>query len=355
MLASRLGTQICSFIMSTTTATPTWEYQVGIDVSKDHLDCWLRPQGEPSRWANNQKGFERLAGWIRAQGCAPDDTLICLENTGIYGDRLVAALLADGWPTTVVKTTATEKVAPEHHRKDDRFDARLLAEYADRYADKITLATAQDLPVERLRQLFGERRRLVKARNGTLNRRSQTDHLLSCPELLTKAWEQQLAFYDQQIEAIEERMEELVASHEGINEYYQLLCSIPGVGPVTARLWLILFYGQQTLNFKKIASRFGFAPHPYHSGTSVQGRTRSSGHGQTQMRSCMPMVARVASTHIDRMVAYKERKREEGKPWPVIRNNLINKMIKIMCAIWNSRQPWDPEHVSQFEQQKKAA
>jgi transposase len=235
------------------------------------------------------------------------------------------------------------------------FDARLLAEYADRYADKITLATAPNLPVERLRQLFGERRRLMKMRTSTLNRRSQTDHLLDCPELLLEGWARQLEMYDRQITAIEERMEELVAAHEGLSEYYQLLCSIPGVGPVTGWLWLILFYGQQTLNFKKIASRFGFAPHSVSSGTSVQGRTRSSGHGQSQMRSCMPMVARVASTHVDRLSAYKQRKQDEGKPWPVIRNNLINKMIKIMCAIWNSQQPWDPDHVSQYKQQHMAA
>lgn len=60
-------------------------------------------------------------------------TLICIEDTGIYSDRLLAGLTDRGWQCAVVKTTATKKVAPEHHRKEDRFGAGLLAEYGQPY------------------------------------------------------------------------------------------------------------------------------------------------------------------------------------------------------------------------------
>lgn len=341
--------------MTATSLDVSWTHLVGVDISKDVLDCWLHPQAEPSRWTNAPSGFDRLQRWMRRQGCSPDDTLVCMENTGIYGYRLLAALRAGGWPVAVVKTTATQKVAPEHHRKEDRYDARLLAEYADRYADHLTLAEAPDQAVEALRQLFCERHQLVKARAATKNRRCQSDHLLDCPQALAESWQSQLAFYDQQIQTMEARINQLVAGHPGLREYEQLLRSIPGVGKVTAWLWLILFYGQQTLNYKQVASRFGFAPHRYQSGSSVRGRTRSSGHGQARMRACMTMVARTVCTHTDRFAAYKKRKREEGKVWQVIRNNVINQMIKIMCAIWNTRQPWEQDHRSRYERQNLAA
>jgi len=77
------------------------------------------------------------------------------------------------------------------------------------------------------------------------------------------------------------------------------------------------------LNLKKIASRFDMAPHCHHSGSSVRGKTRSSGHGTSEMRANM---TRAASTHYERFKAYKQCKLEEGKPRPVVRNNLANKI-----------------------------
>jgi len=51
-----------------------------------------------------------------------------------------------------------------------------------------------------------------------------------------------------------------------------------------------------------------------------------------------------------RFKTYKQRKLEEGKLWSIVRNNLINKLIKIICAIWNSDQPYVPDHESRFDQ-----
>jgi|SRR5699024_8616771 len=122
--------------MDTTTPTP-YHHFLGIDVSKDTIDCWLRPQGEYSQWTNRNEGFERLHRWLNTCDCPQQHTIICIEDTGIYSDRLLASLSRRGWKCALLKTTAAKKVAPEHHRKDDRFDARLLAEYGDRYADQI--------------------------------------------------------------------------------------------------------------------------------------------------------------------------------------------------------------------------
>lgn len=268
---------------------------------------------------------------------------------------MLATLARQGWHCAVVKTTALEKVATEHHRKEDRFDAALLAEYGDRYADRICLTDPPQQAVKQLQQLYAERQRLIKARNATQNRRQQQAHALVPSEVLTRQWDQQLQLCNRQIETLESRIRHPESSHDGLNRYYQLLQGIPGVGRVTGGLWLILFYGETQLNHKQIASRFGFAPHRHTSGSSVRGRTRSSGHGNTHMRSCMTMVARSVSHHHDRFARYKQRKLDEGKPWPVVRNNLINKMIKIICAIWNSGQPYRQDYESRFDRQKNAA
>lgn len=341
--------------MATSTQKPSYKDYVGIDVAKETIDCWLRPKTEFSQWTNSPVGFGRLHRWLDNQQCDPARTLICIEDTGIYSDRLLDALIDYGWQCAVVKTTAIDKVAPEHHRKEDRFDAKLLAEYGDRYSDRISLSDAPERAIKALQQFYAERGRLIKARGATQNRSQQASHALVDSELLAQQWQQQLQLYNQQIEELETQIQQLITNHRGLNEYYQLLQTIPGIGQVTGWLWLILFYGQEKLNHKQIASRFGFAPHRHTSGSSVRGRTRSSGHGNSQMRSCMSMVARSVSHHYERFARYKQRKLSEGKPWPVVRNNLINKMIKIICAIWNSGEIYRKDYESRFDRQKNAA
>lgn len=338
---------------STTLASIT--HQLGIDISKTKLDCRLRPDGQHLCCGNDQPGFSRLMGWLADQGCRPEDTIICMENTGIYGKRLLAALTGAGWRCAVEKTTVTDKVGPEHHRKDDPFDASLLAEYAERFSDRLQLAHPPEEALERIQQLYSERRRLVRQQTATKTKRTQAAQQPHCPQLLRDGWAEQLRLLKTQIEALETRIEKIVEADEGLHSYFSLLISIPGVGEVTAWLWLILFYGETELNPKKIASRFGVAPHSHRSGSSVRGKTRSSGHGASEMRSNMTLAARSASTHCERFKAYKQRKLAEDKPWPVVRNNLVNKLITIICAIWNSRQPYNPNHTSRFDRQKNAA
>lgn len=330
-------------------------YHVGVDISKATLESWLRPTDINIQTDNNADGFKRLMEWLREQGCRPENTIICMENTGIYGKRLLVALTSGGWHCAVEKTTILQKVSPEHHRKDDVFDASLLAEYADRFSDRLHLSEPPEETLEVVSQLYSERRRLIRQQTSTKTKRIQSEQQPQCPQLLAEGWNQQLNLLDRQIQALQARIRQLISNHEGLTYYFRLLNSIPGVGEVTAWLWLIMFYGQTTLDPKKIASRFGMAPHCRRSGSSVHGKTRSSGHGASEMRSNMTMAAQSASTHYERFNAYKQRKLGEGKPWPLVRNNLANKLITIICAIWNSGQPYDPNHQSRFNQQKNAA
>lgn len=333
----------------------TFNHFIGIDISKQYLDCWQRPCGGHLHCGNAIEGFNQLHTWLLEQDCSRENTIICMENTGIYGARLLVALSEHGWKCAVEKTTVLAKVSPEHHRKDDVFDAKLLAEYADRFIDRLHLQEPPEEAISQLHRLYGERRRLIGQQTATLTKQTQSKQRPHQCRLLQEGWQQQLELLKQQIQTLENKIKDIIDSHKGLKAYYSMLIDIPGVGEVTATLWLVLFYGQEKLNPKKIASRFGFAPHSRRSGSSVRGKTRSSGHGHSEMRANMALAVRSASTHYKRFKGYKQRKEEEGKPWGIIRNNMINKLITIICAIWNSGQPYDPNHQSRFNRQKNAA
>ncbi|MDZ7680351.1 MAG: transposase [Fodinibius sp.] len=118
-------------------------------------------------------------------------------------------------------------------------------------------------------------------------------------------------------------------------------------------------FGDQILNHKQIASRFGFAPHCHRSGSSVRGKTRSSGHGNSEMRSCMTMVARPVSHHyVLALPAAGQRKLDEGENRGRSSSQQYRwmKRMKIICAIWNSGEPYQQDYeIPDSTRQRKVA
>lgn len=338
-----------------------YSHYLGIDVSKHTLDVMLwhveanRPIKKALKTSNDAPGHRQLIDWLEAHQAPRQTTVVCLEHTGRYNEVLLEHMTLAGWICAVEKTTALQKVKPEHHRKDDDFDADLLAEYAYRYSDRLRLYQAPDPAIEQIRLLYRERRRLVTQRAAVKQLRSEQGYNRpgapsQAEAVLVKLWQGQLALYDEQIQALEQQMEALVDSDAGLRHRFLQLKGIDGIGQKTALLWLCLFYGQQHLDARRIASRFGFAPHGEHSGTSHRRRARSTGHGKSEVRKLLTLCARSAGTHYEKYRRYKARKLAEGKASQLVTNNLINKLIRVVCAVWNADTVYDPNHLSRFAQ-----
>jgi len=325
---------------------------VGIDVSKQTLDLCLVQERGPSpltttlHTENSPGGFQRILRWLRQQHASTETTVICLENTGAYDDALLEALTLSGYRCAVEKTTVTEKVRPEHHRKDDAFDAELLAEYARRFTDRLSFYEAPHPVIEAVRVLFNERRRLVEERAATTVRANEGRLRSGVSAFTQTLWQQQLAFFTEQIRHIESEIERLLGSDEDVRHRYEQLKGIDGIGPVTASLWMRLFYGEAHLDARRISSWLGMAPHARRSGTSVQHRARSSGHGLPALRQLLHQCAQSAMTHHEHYRRYKARKLGQGKHPLVVANNAANKLIRVICAVWNQDGSFDRQYVS---------
>ena len=345
----------------------SYRFFLGIDVSKRTLDCclWDGDSFDGDSFdgdsvtetsmtealltvPNSDDGFARLIEWLTSHDATPDSTVCCMENTGLYDDRLLQALTVYGYPCAVEKTTVTEQVRPSHHRKDDLFDAKLLAEYAFRFPDKLRLWSASEPIIEEIRLLYRERRRLVTQRSAAKQLVGERPYRTAQTDLAEALWAEQITFLTQQIERIEAHIETLIQSDEDIHHRYQLLSSMAGFGPVMSMLWLVTFYGEDQLNPRQIASRYGVAPHGATSGTSQQVKPRSTGHGNAEMRKVLTMCARSVATHYKKFKAYKDRKLREGKPSKLVTNNIINKLIRIVCTLWNQNVFYEKGHTSRF-------
>lgn len=340
--------------------TITWRFVLGIDISKQTLDLYLPGRSTGHGWShqvpNTDAGFTELGSWLAAHGAARCQTVLVSEHTGRYGEHLLRWSTTAGWPHAPVKTTAPDKVGFEHHRKDDAYDAQGLADYGRRYADQLRLAEAPTPAVGQIKRLQAERRKMVDRRAALKSKLGEASAHDADMEPIIQMWEQQIGLLSEHIDQLEQRIRKRIASDPVLAARYQTLRTAPGMGKVLTPFWLSLFAGQQTLDPRKIASRFGFAPHPHSSGSSVGKPDRSSGHGNPEMRRVLHQAARSVATHSPHYRDYYNRKIQEGKHPLVAINNIINKLIRLYCALWNNRAAYDPDYIQKNKHRwKKSA
>lgn len=203
-----------------TDSQPAYQHFLGINVSKHTLDVCLvrgaRTEKRHHQVANDDEGFARLLQWLGQHQASAEATIVCMENTGLYDDALLEALTLAGYSCAVEKTTVLQKVRPEHHRKDDRFDAALLAEYAWRFQDKLHLWSAPEPVIEEIRLLYRERRRLLTQRGAVLQLQSEAPRRTSDTGFAETLWHEQIVFFDKHITRLEEKLDALVHSDEDL-------------------------------------------------------------------------------------------------------------------------------------------
>lgn len=340
--------------------TIKWTYILGIDISKKWLYICLlnRKTGGwvSHRVSNNQKGFHRLDQWLADRQADKPKTILVSEHTGRYGERLLRWSTDRNWTHAVVKTTALKKVTQEHHRKTDAFDARKLAEYGDRFSDRLRVIEAPKPATGQLKRLQAERRKMVDRRAALKSKLTESDLHDADMQRLKQMWNRQIALLSEHIKELEASIKELITEDPMLCQRHQTMQTAPGMGPVLEALWLGLFAGQPTLNNRKISSRFGFAPHPHCSGSSVRSANRSSRFGNSEMRRVLHQAAQCVVTHYPHYSDYYEQKRAEGKPHLLVINNVKNKLIRLYCAMWNNRSKYDPNHIQKLKKKfKKSA
>ena len=70
---------------------------IGIDPAAESFTAARYPEGKPQDFDNNADGQMALLDWLRKQQLTPEQTRICIENTGVYDEQLCYWLDQQGW------------------------------------------------------------------------------------------------------------------------------------------------------------------------------------------------------------------------------------------------------------------
>jgi transposase len=327
---------------------------VGIDISKLWFDAALIQTDNPShivhqQFAQKPEGYKKLKEWLLKNGVKVDDqTLFCMENTGLYTNGLVNHLVKKKAQLWVEMPLRIKKAGGFERGSDDKTAAVKIAWYAMRYQDSIKLWEPVDSNMEKIKNLITQRDRIISA---------ITQLSVPLKELRECGCEAEAAHLERvqkpAIEGlkktkanIEALITKTVQQDEQINKKVAIVRSIKGIGPVTAVALLVYTKSFDKFeNAKQLACYCGVVPFKKESGTSVRYKPTVSPFANKKLKKLLHLCALSAIRNDKELQLYFERKVQEGKNKMSIINAVRNKLVHRVYAVLRDERMFEENYV----------
>lgn len=308
---------------------------VGIDVSKASLDVALGLDRPVERFENTSAGHRALAR--RLAKASP--LRIVLEATGGYEHALLRHLTDRDLPAIRVNPRQVRDFARATGvlAKTDSIDARVLARFAAAVRPQHRPLPAPEQ--ERLSALQARRAQIVAARIAEMNRLEHTTDAL-----ITRTINAVIRTLEKQIELIEAESASVIAEHARLQRVYEILTSVPGVGPVTAAVLMGDMPELGTLSRQAAAALAGLAPYNNDSGAH-KGKRHIRG-GRAQVRTVLYMATLTAARCNPVIAEDFARLINDGKPHKVAMTACMRKLLTILNALVRDDMLWGQKKTS---------
>jgi transposase len=315
---------------------------VGIDISKTYFDMVVIKDTSVDKSVHHQflqtpAEFVKMRQWLRQQGVHLDDqTLFCMEDTGIYNHGLVNFLATNKAQVWVEMPLRIKRADGFERGGDDKTAALKIAIYAFRYQDRMQLWQALDSKLLKIKNLIAQRDRIVKAMNQL---QVPVNELTACGckeegKQMRQMQEPAIKQLRTTKQLIENKIKDLVKTDHKISSKVKQVESIKGIGHVTAVALLIYTKGFTSFqNAKQLACYCGVVPFKKDSGTSVRSRPKVSQYANKKLKWLLHMCAMSAIRFDNELKAYYNRKKAEGKNKMSVLNAVRNKLVHRVFAI----------------------
>lgn len=244
---------------------------LGIDIGKKMLDVAIggdEKKIEFLKFSNDAKGIGALISYIAQSNIPEKEVLICCEHTGVYLEKLAFALQSTECLLWVVHPLLLKNYSTEINRyKTDKADAKKIMSYALLNQSRACQYKAIDQGAQLLKDLFIIRKQLLQTRTQYLNRKDVVKQKVSVHIMVDFITESLLKILTDMIKEVEREIKKVIAGDKKISRFYQILISIPGIGPVIAQhILFVTDCFEKIKDWKAFACFIGTAPHPNESG-----------------------------------------------------------------------------------------
>lgn len=302
---------------------------IGVDVSKAELVIAISSQQRVHSVANDAASIGR---WLRQ---VPSHALIAMESTGRYHGLLAHLASQAGLKVYVLNARDVFFYARAlgTRAKTDGVDAGVIARYLAQHHAHLHPWQAGSSLQQRLQQLLARRAQLATARAGL----KQLVAGIDARDIDTRALHRA---FDDLLQAIDAKVQALIASDAQLAAGCQRLRTITGIGPQTAALLATLLSRFKFANADALVAYSGLDPRPNDSGTQ-RGRRRLSKKGPPLLRRQMYLAGFAASSSRALKPLYRAL-RAKGFATTEAFVILGRKLLRVALAVWNGSTSFDP-------------
>ena len=148
-------------------------------------------------------------------------------------------------------------------------------------------------------------------------------------------------------ESIDKQINALIQADGQLRELFDLMTSIPGIGPATVTEVLVATNELKAITDpKKLACHAGVAPFEHRSGTSIRGKSKVSQHARKRLKYVFHLAAMSAIRVKGERQDYYQRKVKEGKNKMLVLNAVRNKLIHRLYAVVKRGEKYDKNYAS---------
>ena len=318
---------------------------IGIDVSKATIDVFIHKAGLYKQFPNIKRGFDAMLAWL--QKAYPQlevkDFHFSFEHTGLYSLPLALYLEENHMAFSMISALQIKKSLGLVRGKNDRIDARRIAEYGYLYRETLPLTRFPSRQIIQLQPLLSLRDRLVRQRAGlevTQGEQARFLHKSSALDM-SDVFEQVIRILKDQIHRIDDTMKVIIDNCPELKLTFELLTSIKGIGKTVA-VYLIVYTHNFTRfpTWRKFACYAGVAPFENQSGKTYLGKTKVSSLANKQLKKMLHLAALSAAAHDTELHSYFIKRTQGGKSKMAALNIIRNKLIARAFAVAARRTPY---------------
>jgi transposase len=324
----------------------------GIDVSKDSIEVCLKEVTDNGkvrikrthRFGNDGKGFEAYLRWLEKDGSDKRVSHV-MEATGSYHEEAAYFLYDNGQKVSVVLANKIKYYAKSRNikTKTDKVDASVIADFGLERSSPSWEPMSESYRT--LRDLSRELISIKKALSRSQCQLHAMMHSHRKNQTVLSLKSEQIAFYRQNIEAIESEIKKEVERDKSFRERVDKITTIKGVGLITAVSVLCETNGFQLFdNIRQVVSYAGLDVEMKESG-SFKGKTRISKKGNAHIRHALYMPALTAVTHNKNIKALYERIVEKN---PAVKRKGVvagmRKLLVLIFVLWKKKEAYQENY-----------
>jgi transposase len=335
----------------------------GIDVAQKELvvslgrmyDDWSPEVYAHKTFPNTEAGFIALITWVKKQINQDVPVRFVMEATGVYHESLAYYLTEKDFEVSIVLPNKISNYFRTLEVKTitDKTASAAIAQFG--LERKLNTWQQPKGLFKTLRQLTRERGQLVEERTAIKNQLHAEQAEARPNKKTIGRIKKRIDLLNKQEKEIRSEVDELINEDSEMKHLLVILCSLPGVGILTAVTVLSETNGFDLIrNKRQLASYAGFDVKEKQSGTSVKGKSRISKKGNKYLRKAMHFPALTAIRHDARFKAIFARLVSKHGLKMKAAVAVQRKLLEMIYTLFKTRTVYDKEYLKKAGQEAMA-